>query len=142
MNGWTTRAFTAAEAAALCGLHRSQLDLLIHRAKDIAVLFCEKRGSRRWFSIRDISVLRIAFDLERAGRTWLTAIGAAFDNLEHPPDSDALLIAPAVQKRGCGLPRIIPDRDVPRQNFERSEIIVPIGRIVSDILKRAEHVAV
>ncbi|WP_135866687.1 hypothetical protein [Mesorhizobium sp. M8A.F.Ca.ET.213.01.1.1] len=126
----------------MCGLHRGQLDLLIHRAKAVAVLFCEKRGSRRWFSLRDIAVLRIAYDLERAGRTWLTAIGAAFDNLEHPPDSDSLLIAPAVQKRGCGRPRIIADRDVPRLNFERSEIIVPIGRIVSSILKEAEVVAV
>lgn len=142
MNGWTTRGWTAAEAAALCGLHRSQLDLLIHRAKHVSTLFCEKRGSRRWFSLRDISVLRIAFDLERAGRTWLTAIGAAFDNLEHPPAADALLIAPAVIKRACGLPRIICDRDVPRLNFERSEIIVPIGRIVADIIKESEFVAV
>lgn len=142
MNAWTSRAFTRAEAAKLSGLHIKSLDLLIHRARHVSVLFCEKRGSRRWFSLRDVAVLRIAFELERAGRTWLTAIGAAFDNLEHPPDPDALLIAPAVIKRACGLPRIISDRDVPRLNFERSEIIVPIGRIVADIVKESANVAV
>jgi hypothetical protein len=142
MTAWSLRAFTRAEAAALCGLHVKSVDILIHRARHVSALFCEKRGSRRWFSLRDICVLRIAFELERAGRTWLTAIGAAFDNLEHPPPEDALLIAPAVQKRACGLPRIISDRDVPRFIFERSEIIVPIGRICADIVKDAEHVAI
>ena len=142
MAHWDRRDFTVAEAAHLAGLYRSQVDLLIHRARHVSVLFFEKRGSRRWFSLKDICVLRIAFELERAGRTWLTAIGAAFDNLEDPPPVDALLIAPAVQRRACGLPRIISDRDVPRLNFGRSEIIVPIGRIVSDILKEAESVAI
>ena len=135
MDGWTTRAFTAAEAAGLTGLRRTQVDLLIHRARHVSVLFCEKRRSRRWFSLRDIAVLRVAFELERAGRTWLTSIGAAFDNLEHPPDPDALLIAPAVQKRACGLPYIA---TAPPAVFERSEIIIPIGKIVADIIKEAE----
>jgi len=134
MNGWTTRAFTVAEAAAYCGLHRASLDVLIHRSRHVAALFCEKRRSRRWFSLKDICVLRIAFELERSGRNWLTAIAAAFDNLEHPPDQSALLIAPAVQKRGCGLPYLA---TTPPAVFERSEIIVPIGRIVAEILKEA-----
>lgn len=139
---WTRRDFTVAEAAQLCGLPRASLDVLIHRARDVAVLFTEKRGSRRWFSLKDICVLRIAFELERSGRNWLTAIGVAFDNLEHPPPADALLIAPAVIRRACGSPRIICDRDVPRLIFERSTVVVPIGRIVADITKEAEHVAV
>lgn len=142
MPPWDRRDFTVAEAAQLAGLHRGQIDLLIHRARDVAVLFNEKRGSRRWFSLKDIAVLRIAFELERAGRTWLTALGAAFDNLEDPPPDDALLVAPAVIRRGCGLPRIISDRDVPRLHFERSEVIVPIGRIVADIIREADNVAV
>src|SRR5690606_32894083 len=101
------RDFTVAEAAALSGIHRERGDLHIHRAKDVDTLFSEKRGSRRWFSIRDICVLRIAFELERAGRTWLNAIGKAYDHLhDGPPDHDALLIAPAVQQRACGLPYI------------------------------------
>lgn len=134
---WDRRDFTVAEAAALSGIHRASIDLLIHRAKGVSTLFSEKRGRNRWFSPRDIAVLRIAFELERGGRNWLTAIGAAFDNLYEGPQSvDALLIAPAVQKRGCGLPRIISDRDVPRLNFERSEIIIPIGRIVAEIVER------
>ncbi len=140
---WDRRDFTVAEAAALSGTHRAHIDLLIHRAKEIDTLFSEKRGRNRWFSIRDICVLRVAFELERAGRTWLNAIGVAFDHLfDGPPEPDALLIAPAVQQRACGLPRIISDREVPRLIFERSEIIVPIGRIVANIIKEAEFVAV
>lgn len=87
-------------------------------------------------------MLRIAFELERSGRNWLNAIATAHKHLfDGPPEPDALLIAPAVQKRACGLPRIISDRDVPRLNFERSEIIIPIGRIVADINKEASLVA-
>ncbi|QIA23104.1 hypothetical protein [Mesorhizobium sp. AA22] len=142
MNAWTHRAYTRDECAVLCGMPRGSLDVLTHRARDVSVLFTEKRGTKRWFSVKDICVLRIAHELERAGRSWLMAIGAAFDNLQHPPPADALLIAPAVIRRGCGLPRIISDRDVPRLNFERSEIIVPIGLICQTIVKEAENVAV
>lgn len=137
---WDRRDFTVAEAAALSGIHRANVDLLIHRAKDVSTLFSEKRGRNRWFSVRDIAVLRIAFELEQAGRNWLTAIGTAFDNLYGgPPDSGALLIAPAVRKRACGLPYISAR---PPAMFERSEIIIPIGRIVAEIIKESELVAV
>lgn len=137
---WDRRDFTVAEAAAMSGIHRANVDLLIHRAKGVSTLFSEKRGRNRWFSPRDIAVLRIAFELERSGRNWLTAIGTAFDHLyEGPPDPEALLIAPAVQKRACGLPYIAAQ---PPAVFERSEIIIPIGRIVAEIIKEAELVAV
>ena len=140
---WDRRNLTVAEAAAMSGIHRASIALLIHRAKDVETLFSEKRGSRRWFSPRDVCVLRIAFELERSGRNWLTAIGTAFDHLfEGPPEPDALLIAPAVQKRACGLPRIISDRDVPRLSFERSEIIIPIGLIVHSIMEAADGLAI
>ena len=140
MTGWSNRDFTVAEAAAMSGLHRASLDVLIHRSRDVAVLFSEKRGRNRWFSPRDIAVLRIAFELERAGRGWLTAIGAAFDNLQAAPSSDTLLVAPAVIKRACGLPRLIPDRDVPRLPFDVSTIVIPIGRIVADIMARCADI--
>ncbi|ESZ76500.1 hypothetical protein [Mesorhizobium sp. L103C105A0] len=139
MDAWSLRAFTRAEAAALCGQNVKSIDLLIHRAKTASALFCEKRGSRRMFSLQDICVLRVAFELERAGRTWLTALGAAFDNLQIPPDPDALLIAPAVIKRGCGLPFI---SFVAPSAFDRSIIVVPIGLICQQILEEAQYVAV
>lgn len=133
---WDRRDFTVAEAAALSGTHRAHIDLLIHRAKEIDTLFSEKRGRNRWFSLRDICVLRVAFELERSGRTWLIAIGTAFDHLvDEPPEPDALLIVPAVQKRACGLPYVATQ---PPAVFERSEIIIPIGRIAADIIKEAE----
>jgi len=133
---WTARFFSRDEAAGVCGMPRGSLDSLIHRARDAAVLFCEKRGSRRWFSPKDITVLRVAYDLERGGMSWLMAIGQAFDNLERPPPPDALLVGPVVIKRGCGLPRMIADRDVPRQQFEVSTFICPIGKIAADVQSR------
>ncbi|RUU92802.1 hypothetical protein EOB59_05440 [Mesorhizobium sp. M7A.F.Ca.MR.176.00.0.0] len=133
---WTSRGFTVAEAAQLAGLHRSALDVIIHRARHVSVLWSEKRATRRWFSPRDICVLRIAHELERSGRSWLMSIGTAFDNLEHPPTADTLLVAPAVIRRGCGLPRVIPERDANRLPFDVSTIVVPFGRICNDIIAR------
>lgn len=140
---WHYRQFTADDAARMCGLPRGHLDIIIHRNKPVATLFSEKRGGRRWFSLCDIAVLRVAFELEQAGRNWLTAIGTAFDNLEEkPPPEDALLVAPAVRKRGCGRPRIISDRDIPRLPLEASTVIVPIGRITKQITEAANGLAV
>lgn len=136
MADWNYRGFSVAEAAAMSGLNRAILDVIVSRNKAIDVLFSQKRGHRRWFSPRDIAVLRVAFELERAGRTWLRALGAAFDNLQVPPSTDALLIAPAVIKRACGSPRVIADRDVPRLPFDVSTIVIPVGRIVADIRAR------
>ncbi|TIT43833.1 MAG: hypothetical protein E5W76_04975, partial [Mesorhizobium sp.] len=122
---WTSRDITVAEAARYAGLPRASLDVIVSRAKDCEVLFSEKRRHRRWFSQRDICVLRIAFELERAGRSWLMALATAYDHLEHPPDPEALLVAPAVIRRGCGRPRIISDRDAGRLLFDVSKIVIP-----------------
>lgn len=135
---WDRRDYTVDEAARVAGMPRGSLDVLIHRARDVSTLFSEKRGSRRWFSLRDICVLRVAFELERSGRNWLTAIGTAFDNLEYPPPGDMLLIAPAVQKRACGLPYMATEPPA----FDRSYVVMPIGRIVADITKEAADVAI
>ncbi|MBU2483895.1 MAG: hypothetical protein KKG78_02330 [Alphaproteobacteria bacterium] len=136
---WTSRDLTVARAAQIVGLSRAHLDVIISRNKNLEILFSEKRKGRRWFSVRDIAVLRIAFELENAGRNWLSAIATAFDNLQEPPAADALLIAPAVRKRACGLPYIA---DRPPDVFERSEVIIPIGRIVAEIIKEADNVAI
>lgn len=141
MDAWQHRAYSRDEAATFCGLpHVSQLDVLIHRERRVSALFSGKFGSQRRFSLKDVCILRVAFELERAGRSWLMALGQAFDALERPPEPDALLIAPAVVKRGCGLPRLVPDRDVPRLNFDRSTIVIPIGRIVAKISEEAARV--
>lgn len=142
MSAWIVRDFTVAEAARVVGLSRKHLDVIVGRNRTLEVLFSEKRKGRRWFSLRDIAVLRIAFELERAGRDWLTAIAAAYDHLQDPPAVDALLIAPAVRKRGCSRPRIMSDRDVPRLRFDVSTIVVPIGAICQTITKEAANVAV
>ncbi|ODT06978.1 MAG: hypothetical protein ABS58_09315 [Mesorhizobium sp. SCN 65-20] len=137
---WTSRDFTVAECAALSGIHRANIDLIIHRAKGCEVLFSEKRGYRRWFSPRDIAVLRIAFEFERGGRSWLSALGTAFDHLQEPPPADALLVLTPAPVRASGGPRIISDRDVPRLPIERSTLLVPIGKIVAEIVDRCAHI--
>lgn len=142
---WTSRDFTVAEAAQLAGLHRAHLDVIVNRAKDIDVLFSEKRKSRRWFSPRDIAVLRLAHELERGGRDWLTAIAQAFEHLSRPPPHDALLIVPvmSVSARSGRVVTGLPD-PIPTASF----ITLPIGKTAAEIeaaceqLKEAALVAV
>ncbi|GHE49961.1 hypothetical protein GCM10019059_06530 [Camelimonas fluminis] len=131
---WTAREYTRAEAATLAGMPEGSLDSLIHHARDVATLFSEKRKGRRFFSLRDIAVLRVAHEFVHGGRDWLVAIGIAYDRLEHPPPPDALIVAPAVIRRGCGPPIIT---TTPPDAFDRSTIVVPVGRIVADIIRRA-----
>ncbi|QND48107.1 hypothetical protein HB780_20935 [Rhizobium lusitanum] len=65
---WQDRVLTRAEAASLSGLHPVTLDVVLHRTKPLAPLYSERRGSRRWFSAKDITVLRVAYELELAYR--------------------------------------------------------------------------
>lgn len=131
---WTAREYTRAEAAALAGMPEGSLDSLIHHARDVSVLFSEKRKGRRFFSLRDIAVLRVAHELVHAGRNWLTALGSAYEHLERQPPPDAMIIAPAVISRACGPPIIA--HHLPT-TVDRSLVIVPVGRIVADIMQRA-----
>ncbi|CAN7500856.1 hypothetical protein [Mesorhizobium caraganae] len=129
------REFALAEAADLAGLHRNTLDQWVFRAKDVDVLFSERRGRNRWFSPRDISVLRVGYELERAGRGWLTAIAQAFEVLQHLPPDDAILVVD-VMSVSAKAGRIICDRDVERLAVDKSKILVPIGAISAEILAR------
>ncbi|MCM5691438.1 hypothetical protein M8037_22190 [Sinorhizobium meliloti] len=142
---WTSRDFTVAEAAQLAGLHRATLDVVVHRARHLDVLFSERRKHRRWFSPKDICVLRVAYELERAGRDWATALAQAFEHLSRPPPTDALLVVPvmSVSARSgrlvTGLAETIPSA---------SFTVLPIGKIAAEIdaacqqLKEADIVAV
>lgn len=94
MPHWTAREFTRSEAADLAGLNVNTLDVIIHRTKPLQSLYSERRRGGRFFSTKDITVLRVAQELERAGRNWTTAIAQAFEHLEHPPPADALLVVP------------------------------------------------
>jgi hypothetical protein len=142
MNAWTSRAFTRAEAAKLCGIPLGTVAVLLHRARHVAVLFSEKRKGRRWFSLRDIAVLRIASELEKAGAVWLSAIAHACEVLDDPPVPDAILVAPTFPMRGRGSPRVISDRAVPRLTIDRTSALVPIGKFVSEIMEAADAMAV
>ena len=132
---WDRRDLTVAEAAALSGIHRANIDLIVHRAKDCDVLFSEKRGRNRWFSPRDVAVLRIAYECERAGQTWLNALARAFEHLQEPPAADAVMVFRANSVSAFS-GRIIPDRDVERLPVDEAIVLIPIGKIVSGITER------
>lgn len=133
---WTAREFAVAEAASVAGIHRAHLDVIISRASGADVLFSEKRKHRRWFSPKDITVLRLAHELERAGRNWLTAIAQAFEHLGQPPPPDAVLIIPTMSisaRSGrvlTGLPKPLPSE---------SFAVLPIGRIAAEIIAACEQ---
>lgn len=128
---WADREFTRAEAAQLTGLHPKTLDVIIHRANGLEALFSERRKGRRWFSPKDIAVLRIGYELNRAGRNWNVAIAQAFEHLAAQPPGDAILITPvlSVSPRSgrvlsglSGLPG------------DASMIVLPIGKTAADIV--------
>ncbi|CAN7481063.1 hypothetical protein [Mesorhizobium sp. LjNodule214] len=135
MADWTARDFTVAEAAAMAGLRRGTLDAWVHRIRDAEVLFSERRGDRRWFSPQDICILRVGYELERAGRNWLTAIAQAFEHLQTPPATDAVLVVDVISVSSAS-GRIISDRDVERLAVDKSKILIPIGTISADIIAR------
>ncbi len=134
---WNTRDFTVAEASQIAGLHRAALDVVISRAKPFASLFSQKLAHRRWFSPRDIAVLRLGYELERAGRNWPTAIAQAFEHLGQPPPLDAILIVP-VMSVACTSGRVLTGLTVPLVPSE-SMIVLPIGRISADIIERCQE---
>ncbi len=136
---WSVRDLTREDAARLCGMPAGTLASLIHRARDVSVLFTERRKGRRWFSLRDIAVLRIGAELEKAGAVWLQALADAYNALQQPPPPDAILVAPTFPMKGSGGPRLIADRDVPRLLIDRTYALVPIGLICQTIIKEAER---
>lgn len=128
---WTVREFSVAEAAAISGIHRANIDLIIHRARDCEVLFSEKRNHRRWFSPRDIAVLRIAYECERAGQIWMTALARAYEHLQVPPSPDAILVFPSMSVAHTS-GRII----TAAEPVDKSMVLVPIGKIVGEVVAR------
>ncbi|MFQ6181658.1 hypothetical protein ACLMJV_06835 [Sinorhizobium meliloti] len=133
---WTSRDFTVAEAAQIAGLHRATLDWQVHRARHVDFLFSEKRKHRRFFSPQDITALRLAHELERGGKDWLTAIAQAFEVLQQPPHADALLVVPvmSVSARSGRVITSLPD-PIPTASF----ITLPIGKIAADIEAACEQ---
>lgn len=133
---WNARDFTVAEAARVAGLHRAHLDVIINRTKPLSPLFSERRKGRRWFSAKDIAVLRLAFELERAGRNWPTATAQAFEHLATPPPNDALLIVPALSVSAMS-GRVL--TGLPALPVSSSMIVLPIGMIAADIISACEQ---
>ncbi|MGO7965277.1 hypothetical protein ACC720_17630 [Rhizobium ruizarguesonis] len=134
---WTSRDFTVAEAAQLAGLHRAALDNVVSRTKPLAPLYSEKRKGRRWFSAKDITVLRVAYELERAGRNWPTAIAQAFQHLATPPPEDALLVVPVLSVSATSGRVLV---GLPALPGGGSMIVLPIGKITADIVAACEQI--
>jgi hypothetical protein len=134
---WQDRVFTRAEAASLSGLHPVTLDVVLHRGKPLAPLYSEKRKGRRWFSPKDITVLRVAYELELAGRNWPTAIAQAFEHLATPPPADALLIIPVLSVSATS-GRVL--TGLPALPGSGSMIVLPIGDIAADVVSACEQI--
>ncbi|CCM76256.1 hypothetical protein [Rhizobium mesoamericanum] len=133
---WETRDLTVAEAANMSGLHRATLDVIIHRARHLDVLFSERRKHRRWFSPKDIAVLRVAYDLERAGRDWATALAQSYEHLSQTPPHDALLIVPVMSVSARSGRVVTGLKDItPTASF----ITLPIGKIAAEIQARCKQ---
>ena len=132
---WRTRAFTQIEAAQLIGLSPGHLKVWVHRNRHVDVLFSEKRKGRRYFSPMDISVLRIAHEIERGGMNMLFAIGAAFEILQEIPAVSSVL---KIKNGATGVRKsnVIDDADVPRVIVDHSLQLIPIGKLVQEVLKR------
>ncbi|MBY3225264.1 hypothetical protein [Rhizobium laguerreae] len=133
---WTERVFTRAEAATLSGLHPVTLDVLLHRTKPLAPLYSEKRKGRRWFSAKDITVLCVAYELERAGRNWPTAIAQGFQHLDTPPPDDALLVVPVLSVSSTS-GRVL--TGLPALFSSGSMIVLPIGSIASEVVSACDQ---
>jgi hypothetical protein len=119
----------------MAGLRRSVLDVWVIRQP--ADLFSQKRGARRWFSPQDISILAMARQLERGGKTLLTAIAMAFERLQEPPAPDAIFVVEA-ERMSARAGRYISDKDVPRLSVDQSLILIPAGQIVARIQAACE----
>ncbi|MEY9097371.1 DNA-binding transcriptional MerR regulator [Sinorhizobium fredii] len=129
---WRMRAFSSEEASQISGVHRGTLDVWIHR--EPADLFSQKRGTRRYFSPQDISIIAVALDLSRGGMPVLTSIACAFERLQSEPPADAILVV----KNGAVSPRtgrVIADKDVPQLQVDHSFQLIPIGQIAARVRK-------
>ena len=130
MPHYVERCFTVEEAARISGIKRTTLDVMLHRL-GASCPISAKRGSRRWFSRRDIVVLSLVIALENAGTSIAAAFAVASTAVAEPPDDDAILLLDAETKDA----RVIGDADVPRLLLEQSKILIPIGAMSARIAR-------
>lgn len=123
---WRERAYTANESASLAGLQRATLDMWVNRFP--ALVPGEKRGWRRWYSPHDVTILRLAVELERAGWSIPDALTLARRHLHAPPAADAILVVDAT---GSWL---VTQWDVARLQVDKSKFLIPLGRMAGEIV--------
>ena len=132
---WGDRVFRRDAAARCCGIHPKSLDVLVHRMRDCDTLFSERRGGARVFSARDLCVLRVAWELQQAGQTWLCALARAFEALQAPPPEHAILVTPAtsVSSKSSWITTVAP------QPGDKTLIMTPIGRFCAEVLQALKN---
>lgn len=134
---WKARAFDTEEAAKLSGIKPAQFHLIVHRNRDLAILFATKIKGRYRLSLRDICTLRIAMELERGGRVWVTALAQAWQHCASLPSPDSVLIVPA-NSVSASSGWTISDSDVSKLQIDETLLAIPIGKICAEITERAE----
>lgn len=139
MPTWNAREYIRSEAARVAGFNESTLGVILHRTKPLQDLYSGKLKGGRFFSPKDITVLRVALELERAGRNWNTAIAQAYQHLGTQPPPDALLVVPvaSVSHTSGRVLTGLPD-PLPSSSF----ITIPIGRIAAEILEAIDALAI
>jgi hypothetical protein len=118
------RAFTRNEAAEVVGICRTRLDVWVHRFP-----FCDfsaRRAGRRWYSVRDITALRVALQLKGA-MPLAEAIPTAVAHLAHPPNPEVFLVSTRGKTFVTGADTAA------MYAVERGAAIVAVGRIAAEV---------
>jgi len=126
LHSWHDRAYSAEEAASLAGIKRATLDVWLSRHR--GVVFSERRHARRWFSPRDIMLLRLAVELERCGLRVGEALRAALLALDEKPKPDAMLL---VAGKGT---LTISASDIAALPIDTTQTLIPVGRLAAEII--------
>jgi hypothetical protein len=80
--------------------------------------------------------LRIAYELEAAGRNWLTAIAQAYEHTTAQPPGDALLVVPALSISARS-GRVV--TGLPAMPCLASMIVLPIGKIAAEVVTTCDE---
>ncbi|WP_139798488.1 hypothetical protein [Fulvimarina manganoxydans] len=122
---WRERIFTTDEIAGTAGIGTAALRMIVHRHGGDA--FSERRGLRRFFSARDVSVLRTARALSPA-IPMAEALPIAFAHHRMPPRRGLFIVV------ADGAVTSMDADGAARAAIECGALVVPVGRFAADVV--------